>query len=424
MFGLADCNTFYVSCERVFNPSLEGRPVVVLSNNDGCVVALSAEAKRLGIRRGVPFYQIQRQIEEQGVAAFSSNYTLYGDMSARVMTLLGRYVPEIEIYSIDEAFLNFDGFEEHFDLKSYGEEMVRTVKRNTGLPVSLGIAPTKTLAKMASKFAKQYPAYRGACLMDTPEKIHKALSLFLVEDVWGIGYRTARKLAAQGVKTAADFASLQRAWVRREMTVTGERTWLELHGESCVDMEMVEPERQQICTSRAFPSQIYTLSELEEFVSSFASIDAAKLRQQKGCAQSLMVGIQTNPFREDDEQYFRNVMVRLPEASSDTLIIVKSALEALRAIYRQGYGYKRASVVITEIVPEGAVQGNLFMQHYRRRELRGLMEVIDRLNHGFVTNGIRLAVQGNAMNYLKRDLLSPCYTTQWTDIIQVKTDKK
>lgn len=420
MFGLADCNSFYVSCERVFNPSLEGKPVVVLSNNDGCVVALSSEAKRLGIHRGVPFYQIQRQIETQGVKAYSSNYTLYGDMSARVMTILNRFVPEIEVYSIDEAFLNFDGFETHYNLKDYGEKIVMTVRRNTGLPISLGIAPTKTLAKMASKFAKNYAGYKGACVIDSDEKIQKALSLFPIDDVWGIGYRNAKKLEAKGVKTAADFAALSKAYVRREFTVTGERTWRELKGEPCIDLEMVEPDRKQICTSRAFPTQKYKLSELEEFVSSFASIDASKLRQQQSCALSMVVGIQTNPFRENDDQYFNSVTIKLPEATSDTLIIVKYALEGLRRIFRDGYGYKRAYVIITEIASENAIQGNLFMQTYKRKERKQLMSVVDSLNRGFVTNGIRLAVQGDAMNYLKRDLLSPCYTTKWEDLIKVR----
>jgi DNA polymerase V len=368
----------------------------------------------------VPFYQLQRVIAENGVQAFSSNYTLYGDMSARVMCILNRFVPEIEVYSIDEAFLNFDGFDEHFNLKTYGEEIVRTVKRNTGLPISLGIAPTKTLAKMASKFAKEYKGYRGACLIDTDKKREKALSLFPIEDIWGIGYRNAKKLKAKGIHTAADFAGLSRAFVRKEFTVTGERTWLELHGEPCIDMEMVEPDRKQICTSRAFPTQKYELSELEEFVASFASIDSAKLRQQRSCAVSLIVGIQTNPFRENDDQYFNSVTVKLPEPSADTLIIVKAALEGLRSIFKKGYGYKRASVIITEIVPDNLVQGNLFMQSYKRQERNNLMKVVDSLNRGFVTNGIRLAVQGNAMNYLKRDLLSPCYTTKLSDLIKVK----
>ena len=423
MFGLADCNSFYVSCERVFNPSLEHKPVVVLSNNDGCVVALSAEAKRLGIKRGVPFYQIKRLIDEAGVVAFSSNYTLYGDMSARVMTILSRYVPDVEVYSIDEAFLDFNGFEKHYDLKEYGEEIVRTVKRNTKLPISLGIAPTKTLAKMGSKFAKQYRGYRGACLIDTDEKREKALQLFPIEDIWGIGYRNARKLKAQGVHTAADFAQLPRATVRKLFTVTGERTWLELHGEPCIDLEMIEPDRKQICTSRSFPTQIYKLEQLEEFVASFAAIDAAKLRSQHGCALSMVVGIQTNPFREDDPQYFNSACIHLPEATADTLVIVKQALEGLRRIYRSGYGYKRASVIITEITADTAIQGHLFVDGSRREERKNLMKVVDHLNRGFVTNGIRLAVQGNAMNYLKRDLLSPCYTTKWSDIIKIKGER-
>jgi len=420
MFGLADCNSFFVSCERVFRPELEKQPVVVLSNNDGCVVALSNEAKKLGIKRGIPFYQLRRQVDEYHLTAFSSNYTLYGDMSSRVMNILGRYTPDIEIYSIDEAFLNFEGFEAHFNLKEYGGEIVSTVRRNTGIPISLGIAPTKTLAKMASVFAKKYTGYRGVCLMDTKEKIDKALKLFPIKDIWGIGRRNSRKLIDDGINTAADFAALPQTQVRRTFSVTGERTWRELHGDSCIDMDMVETDRkQQICTSRSFPTQKYKISELEEFVSSFTSIGVAKLRSQKSCVLSMIVHISTNHFREDDPQYSNSIMMKFPEATSDTLVVTKEALRGLHEIFREGYGYKRAAVIMAEVVPEDMVQGNLFMQSFPHKNRKQLMSVMDKMNKGFVSNGIRLAVQGDALNYLRRDLLSPCYTTDWNNLIKV-----
>lgn len=249
MFGLVDCNNFYASCERVFNPSLNGKPIVVLSNNDGCVIARSNEAKALGIKMGVPAYQIKDLVKKHDIAVFSSNYVLYGDMSGRVMSMLADIAPKIEIYSIDEAFINIDGIQ---DLQSLGLKIVNQVTRGTGIPVSVGIAPTKTLAKLANKFAKKHPAYNRLCIINTEEKRIKALQLTDIVDVWGIGRRQAEKLEKQGVKTAYDFTQLPGSWVRKNMTVTGERTWKELRGISCIDMESAPPAKKQICTSRSF----------------------------------------------------------------------------------------------------------------------------------------------------------------------------
>jgi DNA polymerase V len=233
MFALCDCNSFYVSCERVFRPDLQGKPVVVLSNNDGCVVSRSNEAKALGIKMAVPFYQIKDLVKKHNIAVFSSNYELYQDLSNRVMTLLSEFAPETETYSIDELFLNFNGME-HFNLKEYGTQIVTTVEKYTGIPTCLGIAPTKTLAKLANHFAKKYPAYQRVCLIETSEKIEKALKLTEIADVWGIGYQLSEKLNRQGVRTAYDFTQLPRGWVRKNMTIVGERTWRELQGESCI----------------------------------------------------------------------------------------------------------------------------------------------------------------------------------------------
>lgn len=277
MFGLVDCNNFYASCERVFNPSLNGKPVVVLSNNDGCVIARSNEAKALGIKMGVPAYQIKELVENKVVHAFSSNYTLYGDMSGRVMTILTELTPEIEVYSIDEAFINLDGIR---DIQSLGTEVVDRVTRGTGIPVSLGIAPTKTLAKVANKFAKKYPAYNRLCIIDSEEKRIKALKLFEIGDVWGIGRRQAAKLERQGVKTAYDFTQLSGAWVRKNMTVVGERTWKELRGFSCIDMESAPPAKKQICTSRSFGKMLTDIEPLTEAIATHASTCAKKLRLQ------------------------------------------------------------------------------------------------------------------------------------------------
>ena len=419
MIALVDCNNFYASCERAFNPNWNNRPVVVLSNNDGCVIARSNEAKALGIKMGVPAYQIKNEIERYGIGVFSSNYTLYGDMSNRVMTMLSSYSPNIEVYSIDECFLDFSGFE-RYNLKEYGEEIVRTVSKGTGIPVSMGIAPTKTLAKVANKFAKKYKGYKGVCIIDTEEKRIEALKRTEIGDVWGIGHRYTKRLALYGVSTAYDFAQMPKAWVRQQMTVVGERTWKELNGEPCIDLELVTPDKKQICTSRAFGEAISEIEGLEEAVSSYASICAGKLRKQRSCAQALMVFIHTNNFREDLPQYFQNCVVKLPLPTNNTPEIVHYALIALRNIYRKGYFFKKAGVIIIDIVPDSAIQQNMFDNVDRERQKK-LMKVVDRLNSGFNRNNLTLAVQGGRRKWkLKQELLSPCYTTRMSDNKNIK----
>lgn len=419
MFGLVDCNNFYASCERVFNPYWVGRPVVVLSNNDGCVIARSNEVKKLGIEMGVPAFQIKDLVDRYNIGVFSSNYTLYGDMSNRVMTMLSSFVQDIEIYSIDEAFLDLHGYE-RYNLEQYGREIVRKVTKGTGIPVSMGIAPTKTLAKVANKFAKKYPGYKGACLIDTEEKRIKALQLFEIGDVWGIGHRHERKLKAMGVNTAYDFTQLSRAWVRKNMTVVGERTWRELQGEPCVDMEMVEPRKKTICTSRAFGESATTLADMEEAVSTYAGMCAEKLRKQKSCAASLMVFIHTNHFNPNARQYARNCVLKFNVPSSNTNEIVKQALTGLRLIFKDGYTYKKAGVIITEIVPADAIQMNLF-DTKDREKLDKVSTIMDQLNSGFKHQVLRLAVQGTERKWkLKQEKLSGCYTTKLSDIIIVK----
>lgn len=414
MFGLVDCNNFYASCERVFNPSLNGKPIVVLSNNDGCVIARSNEAKVLGIKMGVPAYQIKDLVKQHDVAVFSSNYVLYGDMSGRVMSMLAELAPEIEVYSIDEAFLNLAGVK---DLQSLGANIVRKVSRGTGIPVSLGIAPTKTLAKMANKFAKKYPAYNRLCIIDTEEKREKALKLFEIGDVWGIGRRQAAKLEKQGVKTAFDFTQLPGSWVRKNMTVVGERTWKELRGISCIDMESAPPAKKQICTSRSFGKMVEDIDTMSEAIATHASACAKKLRQQKSYAMSLMVFIHTNNFREDLPQYWKNTIIKLPVPTSDTLEIVHYALEGLKSIFMPGYQYKKAGVIITEIVT--SAQLGLF-DTVDREKREKLMQAIDKVN-GEHRHLVKLAVQGNGRDWkLKQEQLSKRYTTDINEILTIK----
>lgn len=414
MFGLVDCNNFYASCERVFNPSLNGKPIVVLSNNDGCVIARSNEAKVLGIKMGVPAYQIKDLVKQHDVAVFSSNYVLYGDMSGRVMSMLAELAPEIEVYSIDEAFLNLEGIQ---DLQTLGSKIVRQVTRGTGIPVSAGIASTKTLAKVANKFAKKYPAYNRLCIIDTEEKREKALKLFEIGDVWGIGRRQAAKLEKQGIKTAYDFTQLPGSWVRKNMTVTGERTWKELRGISCIDMESAPPAKKQICTSRSFGKMVEDIDTMSEAIATHASTCAKKLRQQKSYAMSLMVFIHTNNFREDLPQYWKNTIIKLPVPTSDTLEIVHYALEGLKSIFMPGYQYKKAGVIITEIVT--SAQLGLF-DTVDREKREKLMQAIDKVN-GEHRHLVKLAVQGNGRDWkLKQEQLSKRYTTDINEVLTIK----
>lgn len=413
MFGLMDCNNFYASCERVFNPALNGKPIVVLSNNDGCVIARSNEAKALGIKMGVPAYQIKDLVSSHEVTVFSSNYTLYGDMSGRVMSILAGLAPELEVYSIDEAFISLDGIQ---DIQSLGTKIVNKVTCGTGIPVSLGIAPTKTLAKVANKFAKKYPAYNRLCIIDTEEKRIKALQLTDINDVWGIGRRQASKLENQGVKTAYDFTQLSGTWVRKYMTVVGERTWKELRGLSCIDMESAPSAKKQICTSRSFGKMVEDIETMSEAIATHASTCAKKLRKQKSYAVSLMVFIHTNNFREDLPQYWKNTVITLPVPTNDTLEIVHYALEGLRNIFMQGYQYKKAGVIITEIVT--SAQMGLFDTVDRDKRER-LMRAIDKVN-GEHRQLIKLAVQGTGREWkLKQEQLSQRYTTDMNEILTI-----
>lgn len=413
MFGLIDCNNFYASCERVFNPSLNGKPIVVLSNNDGCVIARSNEAKALGIKMGIPAYQIKDIVKQHDVAVFSSNYVLYGDMSGRVMSMLAELAPEIEVYSIDEAFLNLEGIQ---DLQTLGSEIARQVTRGTGIPVSGGIAPTKTLAKVANKFAKKYPAYNRLCIIDTEEKRIKALQLTDIGDVWGIGRRQAAKLEKQGVKTAYDFTLLPGSWVRKNMTVVGERTWKELRGISCIDMESAPPAKKQICTSRSFGKMIEDIDTMAEAIATHASTCAKKLRKQKSYAMSLMVFIHTNNFREDLPQYWKNTVLHLPVPTNDTQEIVHYALAGLKTIFIQGYQYKKVGVIITEITTSS--QLGLF-DTVDREKREKLMQAIDKIN-GEHNQLVKLAIQGTGRDWkLKQEQLSGRYTTDINQIINI-----
>ena len=378
MIGLVDCNNFFVSCERVFSPSLEGRPVVVLSNNDGCIVALSNEAKAMGLTRGTPYFKVRAMAESHGVVALSGNHRLYGDMSDRVMSVLRSLVPAMEIYSIDEAFLFFD--QSTGCLDEFGRYISDTVKRYTGIPVSVGIASTKTLAKVAARFAKQYSGYHGACMIGDDASRQRALELTGIGDVWGIGRRQCAHLQRMNVTTAAQFAAMERDMVRRHFTVTGEKTWRELNGEPCIELHQTPADRKSISSSRSFSRDIYDFDELREAVCTFAAIAARKLRRQQSLAIELQVMIRTNRFHQQLPQYSAESREKLADASADTMIISAAATNALKRIYKPGYGYKKASVTITRMTGRDGVQQSLFCDMRDSARRQRLMDVVDEIN--------------------------------------------
>lgn len=429
MYALVDCNNFFVSCERVFRPDLEGKAVVVLSNNDGCVVSRSNESKKMGIKMCTPFYQVKHFCDQGKLTAFSSNYALYGDLSSRVMSILADAVPRIEIYSIDEAFLHLEGIDDQ-SIPQLCADVVEKVRRWVGIPVSIGVAPTKTLAKIASHFAKTYKGYKGVCMMHTEPKRLKALELTPIDDVWGIGRRLAPKLEASGIKTALDFASRPERWVRGKFGLNLARTWRELQGHPCID-EDTEERRKSICTSRSFADMTEDYQELCQRISDFAAACAGKLRKEGSAAYDVTVFLYTNRFREDLDQYFPCVTLRLPVAASSTQEIVGTALKAFKTIYRPDYKYKKAGVTVSNIVPADAIQASMFdYDDDIRRKHDKLSEVMDSINHAASSvlasenrsgNILRLAAQrpGHYADGIRSGYRSPLYSTSLEDIIEV-----
>jgi DNA polymerase V len=431
MYGIIDCDNCYVSCERVFRPDLKDKPVVVLSNNDGCVVARSNEAKKMGIKAGTPYFQLAEQFPNQKIAVFSSNYELYGELTGRVVSIIRKEAPAYFRYSIDECFVYLDGME-HLDLKSWGENLHKIIKQNVGMPVSIGLAPNKTLAKMASHFAKKYQGYRHCCMIDSDEKRIKALKLYPIDEVWGIGRRYAARLESLGVKTAYDFAEHSQSWVRTTFkNIVIERTWRELNGEDCVPNEEMA-KKKSICTSRSFNGMITDLDGLRTHVSNYAARCAEKLRQQGTVASIVGVFLNTNAFREDLPQYWNFQEMQLLSPSSSTITIVKTANEVLQKLYRKGYHYKKAGVIVMGIGPSNPFQPDLFDFNAEQFEkMKRLDAVIDRINK---VNGTETIVLGSQQytqkdgkgkanvfaNAIKHDFKSKNPTTRWSDIIRLK----
>lgn len=418
MFALIDCNNFYASCQRVFEPHLRNKPVVILSNNDGCVIARSNEAKALGIPMGAAAFEYKAIFEANNVFVYSSNYALYGDMSARVMNILSTYSPDIEIYSIDEAFLKFKGFE-LFDLQEIGINMQKTVTKGTGIPISVGIAHTKALAKVANKIAKKFPEKtKSVYTIDTDEKRIKALKWTKIEDVWGIGRKFAKKLQAINILNAYQFTQLSDQWVRKEMAVVGLRLKHELEGKPTLDLE--EPKsKKMIATTRSFEKMYTKFEDVSERISTFTASCSEKLRKQNSHCNMIMVFVQTNYFRKDQPQYSRSIVINTDFPTNSTIELNHYAQIGLKAIFKNGFSYKKAGVIVMGLTPNSETQLSLFNTSNPKHQ--PLMSVIDKMNKSYGVNKVKFATQSTGRQWkMKQEKLSNCYTTKIKEIITVK----
>lgn len=415
MYALVDVNNMYCSCERVFNPKLIGKPVVVLSNNDGCVISRSNEAKALGIPMGAVAHLFEKTFKENNVHVYSSNYSLYGDMSDRLMHILSNFTPDIEVYSIDESFLQFKGYD-RFDIDKFGREIRETVLRCTGLPVSIGIASTKALAKVANRIAKKYDNKTGGVyVMDSEHKRKKALNWLNVEDVWGIGRRNASKLNRYGISKAIQFADAPDNWVRKEFSVVGLRLKKDLQGIPTLSLEEVE-NKKSIAVTRSFAKTKNNLDDLKEIIASYGCVASEKLRVQKSCCNLIMVFVHSNRFRKDLPQYNNSLIVKLPYPTNSSLIIAKYAKKAMQSIFKKGYEFKKAGIMVMGLVPDNAQQLNIF--EACNSDHKQLMSTIDRLNSKYGKNTLNIASQKLDSSWaMRQNNLSQNYTTDFNDII-------
>ena len=421
VYALVDCNNFYVSCERVFHAKLYNKPVVVLSNNDGCVVARSNEAKKLGIRMGQPLFECQEIIRRHQIQVFSSNYSLYADMSRRVMHVLSQCAPALEVYSIDEAFVDITALS-LADRTEWGRETRAKVLQYTGIPVSIGIGPTKTLTKIATETVKRDASYAGVLDLtglSEPER-DAYLAAIPVEDVWGIGRKYTLFLNNYGITTAKDLKQCDEKWVRRHLTVVGERTVLELRGTACLPLEPEPKSKKGIMCAKSFGKEVTCFAELEEAVATYTARAAEKLRSQETLASSLSIFVQTNQFQQPS--YANTYAVPLSHPTAFTPELIASALTGLKAVYREGYRYKKVGVSLTKIIPEDHVQPDLFGEfslpdYYRQARV---MAIVDAVNSIYGRNTLFFAVQGITRSWkMRQSSLSPRYTTQWSEILSI-----
>jgi DNA polymerase V len=418
MFALVDCNNFYVSCERIFRPDLRNKPVVVLSNNDGCAISRSNEAKELGIPMGAVAFQYKDLFKKHNVEIFSTNFTLYGDISKRVMKILSRFTANIEVYSVDEAFLDLSHIQKE-NLNEYGKLIRNTVLQEIGIPISIGIAPTKTLSKVANHVSKNFKGYENVFVIDNEARRLRVLQYLPIEKVWGIGRNYATTLGQFGVKTAYDFIQLSDALVLKKMSVVGKRLKKELEGTPCLETEEILA-KKNIATTRTFGSNIEEKEQLETAIATHAANCCTKLRKQNSAAQFVYVFLCTNKHRKDEAQYRNGITITLNAPHNSSIAITKAALKALDILYKPGFQYKRAGVVLSGIVPAGQVQRSFFEEVDRDKHQK-LMTTLDSINAKAGKHKIHLAVQDIKKNkFFKRELLSPNFTTSWSDILVVK----
>lgn len=420
--ALVDVNNFYVSCERVFNPALEGRPVVVLSNNDGCIVARSNEAKLLGVKMGAPWFQVQGLAKKYGIIAYSSNYPLYADMSNRVMSILSQFSPEQEIYSIDECFLDLTGFQSR-NLFDYGQQIKKRIKQWTGLPVSVGMGATKTLAKLANHIAKKNPQFAGVCNLIAMNEVDRNtwFSSIGVEEIWGIGHQLAPRLARLGIQTVLDIKMADPLIMRNHFSVMMETIIRELNSVTCLRLEEIVSPRKQIMSSRSFGRTVRDLESLQEAITLYISRAAEKLRCQQSCAGSVHVSIRTNPFSRRDPYYSNSLTIPLPSPTSDTRKLIKAALWGLGHIYKAGYAYQKAAVMLSELVPAKGCQAGLFPSGKLADKSSQLMATLDMINRAAGRRSVKFASEGFGQRWkMKQENKSPAYTTNWKEMLIVK----
>lgn len=420
MIALVDCNSFYASCEQVFRPDLQGKPVVVLSNNDGCVIAANKEAKALTqIPMFEPVFKIKQLLEGNNVTCFSSNYTLYADMSQRVMQTLHEFSPLIEEYSIDESFVDVSHYHQD-ELHEIANKIKETIFKNTGIPVGVGIAKTKSLAKIANKFAKRIPENKGVYVVDSDEKRKQLLSLTPLKDVWGIGRKHAIRVEKTGAKNALDFANLSVAWVRKEMTVVGERLWRELNNNPCLEMTTLPSVKKGIGTAKSFGQKLTDYYLIEEATSFYVAEVADLLRQQGSAATCIEVFLQTNHFSKSENQYFKNILITLDSPTNNTIKLTKEAIKGLKLIYKPGFRYKKVGVHLHHLVSENDLQMSLFHQEHKVENMH-LSKAMDAINSKFGKNKVKLATVGNREKEwaLIKEQRSPRYTTQWDELLTI-----
>ncbi|WP_299011237.1 Y-family DNA polymerase [uncultured Tenacibaculum sp.] len=418
MYALVDCNNFYVSCERVFNPNLQGKPVAILSNNDGCVISMSDEAKDLQLPFGAPIFKWDQFCKNNNISVLSSNYPLYGDMSARVMKILEQFSPDVEVYSIDEAFLQFKGFNE-YNFNSYGTEIRSRILQWTGIPTCVGIAPTKALSKVANKIARKFlKETGGVCVIDSEEKRIKALKWTSIENVWGIGRGIQKRLQAKGCVKAYDFTQLSDDWVLKNLSITGWKLKKDLEGDPKIQLD--EPaNKKTIATTRSFEYTFSDLDNIKERISTFAVSCAEKLRKQNSSCHMIIVLLRSDYHKKETEQHRASKTVVLPYPTNSTLTISKSAVQAVTTIFKEGIHYKRAGVIVTGLVPSDNYQLDMFASENPKHA--SLMSAIDKINQTYKADKIKLANQDLRRTWkMRQERLSPKYTTNINDIIKVK----